>query len=353
MTGRDGFQARSAAGGLGPAGAVRSLDVSRLARSCRDGDRLLEIGALTETRVSDAAGLDAPGPDNDRLLLGFQGTMRAAARPGRRGRLEGGTRKTAEEGPRRLRPPAGVVGDPTGRIRLDPDAAVQHAGRRVCALCAPWGSALAVGKPCTTHPRRVPNRRWGPRHAGAWVWEPWRHARVLAVRPNPASAGPDVDGRTTPRTRTRPGEAPRSTGRTCRVALADGPMVRPDVPPGDLTWEPCRRHPARRDDTRPCRPEARRGAVREGAALVQGIVVCGRGGRRLGVRSLDDGTPPSDAGHQAPVDVAAPTGPSRRGAGLEVAVTPTVLAAMQPAPLAISLATLAHRDAQARQRERP
>jgi DNA invertase Pin-like site-specific DNA recombinase len=186
MTGRDGFQALIAAVGLGQAGAGLSLEVSRLARSCRDGYRLSEICALTETLVIDEEGVYAPGHDNDRLLLGCKGPMREAERHWLRGRLEGGKLKKAEEGPRRFRPPAGLVCDPPGRILRDPDAEVQDAGRLVFDLCEPWGSALAVVKQCTTHHRRFPNRLWGQRHEGELVWEPWRHGGVLAVLHNPA-----------------------------------------------------------------------------------------------------------------------------------------------------------------------
>ena len=56
-TGRDGFATLIAEVGLGHAGAVLSLEVSRLARSCSDGYRLLEICALTDTLVIDEEGI--------------------------------------------------------------------------------------------------------------------------------------------------------------------------------------------------------------------------------------------------------------------------------------------------------
>ena len=70
--GRDGFQFLIAQVGLGQAGAVLSLEASRLARSCSDWYRLLEICALTETLVIDEEGIYDPGQYNDRLLLGFK-----------------------------------------------------------------------------------------------------------------------------------------------------------------------------------------------------------------------------------------------------------------------------------------
>src|SRR5262249_23866004 len=70
--GRDGFQALIAEVGLGHAGAVLSLEVSRLARSSSDWYRLLEICALTDTLVIDEEGIYDPGRYNDRWLLGFK-----------------------------------------------------------------------------------------------------------------------------------------------------------------------------------------------------------------------------------------------------------------------------------------
>ena len=70
--GRDGFQTLVVEVGLGHVGAVLSLEVSRLARSCSDWYRLLEICALTDTLVIDEEGVYDPGLYNDRLLLGFK-----------------------------------------------------------------------------------------------------------------------------------------------------------------------------------------------------------------------------------------------------------------------------------------
>jgi DNA invertase Pin-like site-specific DNA recombinase len=59
-TGRDGFQFLVAEVGLGRAGAVLSLEASRLARACSDWYRLIEICALTNTLVIDEEGVYDP-----------------------------------------------------------------------------------------------------------------------------------------------------------------------------------------------------------------------------------------------------------------------------------------------------
>src|SRR5690348_7132419 len=125
--GRDGFQWLVAEVGLGHVGAVLSLEVSRLARSCSDWYRLLEICALTETLVIDEEGIYDPGHYNDRLLLGFKGTMSEAELHWLRQRLLGGKIAKAEQGQLRFGLPVGLVYDPAGKIVLDPDEQVKGA----------------------------------------------------------------------------------------------------------------------------------------------------------------------------------------------------------------------------------
>src|SRR5205807_1402276 len=106
--GRDGFQWLVAEVGLGHVGAVLSLEVSRLARSCSDWYRLLEICALTDTLVIDEEGIYDPGLHNDRLLLGFKGSMSEAELHWLKSRLLGGKVAKAERGALRFRLPIGA-----------------------------------------------------------------------------------------------------------------------------------------------------------------------------------------------------------------------------------------------------
>src|SRR5579864_4191157 len=126
---RDGFQFLIAQVGLGQAGAVLSLEASRLARSCSDWHRLLEICALTDTLVIDEDGVYDPTQYNDRLLLGILGTMSEAELHWLRSRLLGGQLEKARKGEFRMRSPIGLVYDPVGRLVLDPDEQIQDSIR--------------------------------------------------------------------------------------------------------------------------------------------------------------------------------------------------------------------------------
>jgi DNA invertase Pin-like site-specific DNA recombinase len=75
---REGFQHLVAEVGMGRAGIVLGLEVSRLARNNADWHRLLEICAMSATLICDEDGLYDPTDFNDRLLLGLKGTMSEA-----------------------------------------------------------------------------------------------------------------------------------------------------------------------------------------------------------------------------------------------------------------------------------
>src|SRR3989441_3149773 len=95
---RTGFQQLVADVGMGRAGIVLGLEVSRLARNSTDWHRLLEICALTDTLILDEDGLYDPAHFNDRLLLGLKGTMSEAELHVLRARLRGGILNKARRG---------------------------------------------------------------------------------------------------------------------------------------------------------------------------------------------------------------------------------------------------------------
>src|SRR5437762_5779215 len=70
---REGFQKLVMEVTMGRAGIVLGLEVSRLARSSTDWQRLLEICAITDTLIVDEDGMYDPENLNDRLRLGLKG----------------------------------------------------------------------------------------------------------------------------------------------------------------------------------------------------------------------------------------------------------------------------------------
>ena len=136
---RAGFQHLVAEVGLGHAGIVIGLEVSRLARNSTDWHRLLEICALTETLILDEEGLYDPQHFNDRLLLGLKGTMSEAELHMIRARLQGGILTKARRGELRAPLPVGFVYDEGGRVMLDPGAHCY--GTRFMPFSAPFAAS--------------------------------------------------------------------------------------------------------------------------------------------------------------------------------------------------------------------
>src|SRR3954471_15790027 len=122
---RLGFQKLVAEVGMGHAGLVIGLEVSRLARNSSDWHRLLEICALTDTLILDEDGLYDPTSFNDRLLLGLKGAMSEAELHVLRARLQGGILNKARRAALKVPLPIGFCYTDDDRIVLDPDRQVQ------------------------------------------------------------------------------------------------------------------------------------------------------------------------------------------------------------------------------------
>jgi DNA invertase Pin-like site-specific DNA recombinase len=350
--GRDGFQHLVAEVCLGHAGAVLSLEASRLARSCSDWYRLIEFCSLTHTLVIDEDGVYDPTQYNDRLLLGIKGTMSEAELHWLRSRLLGGKLEKAQEGQLRSRPPTGLVYDPAGRMVLDPDEQVQQALRLVFDTFERVGAALGVAQYFAAQQLRIPTRHHGGSRNGQLTWRPLDQGRVLAILHNPTYTGTYVYGRTKTRAVVLPGEEPRIKGRTRRVALADWPFVIPDHHAAYISWEQFHRNQQRLHDNCTYDHQEQQGAIREGAALLQGLVLCGRCGRRMTIRYLDDGKIPSYECNQLHKNLGEKTCQSLRGDGIDAAVARVFLEAMEPAQLEVSMAAIDQIAQQARSADR-
>jgi DNA invertase Pin-like site-specific DNA recombinase len=273
---RAGFQTLVAEVGMGRAGIVMGLEVSRLARNSTDWHRLLEICALADTLILDEDGIYDPAHFNDRLLLGLKGTMSEAELHVLRARLIGGLLNKARRGELHCRIPIGLVYDAAGRVVLDPDRRVQQTIRVFFETFRRTGSATATVKRFREEGLSFPRRYWhGPRK-GEVVWGPLDHPRTLWVLHHPRYAGAFVYGRTHQRTVDR---KYRKRPREEWVAL-----VR-DTHPGYITWEQFEEHQTMlRENAAVHGHDRRRSPPREGPALLQGLVICGKCGLRMTVR---------------------------------------------------------------------
>ena len=276
---RLGFQRLVAEVGLGHVGLVMGLEVSRLARSSLDWHHLLEICAMTETLILDEDGLYDPATFNDRLLLGLKGTMSEAELHVLKARLQGGILHQAQRGALKVPLPIGLVYAEDGSVILDPDAQIQQAIRLLFAtfkrIGSAWGTVRYFRTQGLLFPRRV---RTGP-HKGEVHWTPLLHNTMLRVLRNPRYAGAFCYGRTHSRTH------PDGSLHLEKIPQEQWPFLLREVHPGYLTWEEYEANLRQLQQNRPAYGEDRRhGPPREGPALLQGLVICGRCGNRMTLR---------------------------------------------------------------------
>ncbi len=276
---REGFQRLVAEVGLGHVGLVMGLEVSRLARSSLDWHHLLEMCAMTGTLILDEDGLYDPATFNDRLLLGMKGTMSEAELHVLRARLRGGILNKASRAALKLPLPMGLAYTEDETVILDPDAQIQQALRVLFATFKRTGSATATVKYFRSQGLLFPHRvRTGP-HAGEIHWGPLLHNATLKVLRNPRYAGAFCYGRTHT-TKRLDGKLRVET-----VAQDQWPFLFRDTHAGYISWEEYEANLHQLQHNRPAYGEERRhGPAREGPALLQGLVICGRCGNRMTLR---------------------------------------------------------------------
>ena len=279
MSERSGFARLAAEVALGHAGLVLGLEVSRLARNNVDWYRLLDLCGVTDTLIGDSDGLYHPGSFNDRLLLGLKGTMSEAELHVLRARLEGGIRNKAARGELRKALPVGLVwGEEEGEILLDGDEAVRGAIQTIFDRFAELGSVRQVWLWMRREGVMFPMRRFA---YGEIQWQVPTYHQVHSVLESPVYAGAYAFGKT--RRERYVDEDGNTRQRMRRLPQAEWGVLIWEHHPGYIdkaTFERNRERIA--GNTRP-RAHEPGGAVREGQALLQGIAVCKRCGRKLNV----------------------------------------------------------------------
>ena len=162
---------------------------------------------------------------------------------------------------------------------LDPDTGVQQAIRHVFTLFARTGSARATVQQFNADGLLFPVRVRTGTHKGELAWMPLQHWRVLRTLHNPRYAGAFAYGRRRERVGANGKKTFQILPREQWIAL-----IR-DAHPGYISWDQYETNQRLLLANATAHGEDRAaGPAREGTALLQGLAICGRCGRRMTVR---------------------------------------------------------------------
>ena len=274
---RDGFQTLVADVSNNLVGAVACLECSRLSRSSADWARLTQFCAYTNTLLIDTDGIYDPNDFNDRLLLGLKATISEAELHFMQGRMRDGLINKAKRGELKRPIPVGYVYD-GDRVIKDPDAEVQNAVEVLFDAFRRKGSAHGVVEYFKFKGYKFPYRIGKGFRRGEVEWVSLGLGQALSALHNPYYAGV------------------YSYGETQTIWTPDGKKQRA-MPREDwhvfikdhhipyISFDEFEENERIISENRTQRkPFDQRTPPREGPALIQGLVWCGKCGLRMTVR---------------------------------------------------------------------
>ena len=218
---------------------------------------------------------------------------------------------------------------------MDPDEGVQHALSTLFRAFRTSGSAYGVVRYFAENNLSFPKRAYGGAWDGKVTWGTLTHSRVLGVIHNPAYAGAYVYGRY------RDNKTIDADGHFEHHPVRlpdkeDWKVFLPDHHQAFISWEEFEENQKRLASNQT--NMERCGPAREGAALLTGVLLCGRCGRRMtvrytgtgGIRPLYECIGRWEHGNKA-------TCSSVPAEALDQAVSERILAIMKPSELELSL----------------
>jgi DNA invertase Pin-like site-specific DNA recombinase len=275
---REGFKKLVSEVGMGLAGLVIGLEVSRLARNSSDWHRLLEICALTGTLILDEDGLYDPCLFNDRLLLGLKGAMSEAELHVLKARLQGGIFSKAARGELKGPIPVGFVYNETNQVMLDPDRQIQESIRLFFKTFQRIGSASGTVKYFRANKIKFPRKLRKKPNKGDVIWAELPHSRALQLLHNPRYAGAFFFGRI------KTSHLADGTIRYEKQNRDQWHALIPSAHDGYISWKTHEDNLKRlAENSHANGSDRKKSPPREGTALLQGIVVCGVCGSRMTV----------------------------------------------------------------------
>jgi hypothetical protein len=239
---------------------------------------LLGLCGIAGVAVVDEQAIYDPSDPDDKLLLDLKGTMSEAELHWLGLRLMGARRQKARRGELEIHPPTGYVWHDGGLV-LDPDEAVVRAIRSLFDRFRVEPSVCALLRWANEQRIQMPTRQTYADGTTEVMWKPLRASRLYWMLHNPIYAGAYAYGRCTKVEKIVDGNIRRAMQR--EHDPSKWLVVKQDAHAGYITWTEYlhNQDTMRQNMARMGSPH--RGAPREGPALLSGLLVCGRCGRRM------------------------------------------------------------------------
>jgi DNA invertase Pin-like site-specific DNA recombinase len=274
---RAGFERMVAEVCLGKVGAVAAREVSRFARNSREWQQLVEVCRVVDTVLIDQEMVYAPRLSNDRLLLGLKGSLNEYELDLLRQRSVEARREKARRGELLQAAPVGYIKTEDQRLEKDPDLRVQQAILLVFRKFLELGTVRQTLMWFLEHGLQVPARN----ARGETFWKRPVYRSMHRMLTSPIYGGAYTYGKTEHLVRYDAGK-PRYLCR--RKPREQWLALIPGAHEGYVSWEEFERIAgAIRENTKGA------GAVKNGPALLTGLLRCSRCGRKLTVRYTGSG----------------------------------------------------------------
>lgn len=334
-TQRQGFQRLLSEVSLGRVGIIFGYEVSRLSRNNSDWYRLLELTAMFDTLIADYDGIYDLNLFNDRLLLGLKGTMSEAELHLMQLRLAAGRKRQLERGEYRSYLPTGYVRLDDGSVIKDPNERIRSVLDLLFAKFREFPSCTRLLQYFADHDIQLPRRQVSGIKQGEILWKPAQYSALYEILTMPTYSGTFVYGRR---------QSQRGTLTRVRTPRDEWAYIHHNIYPAYITWETYLANQEKLQANRPVvTPNSPRptGASREGNALLQGLVFCGKCGQRMTTHYKSYGRYTCE---MAKRQFGKPVCEIIRATVIDKVVVETFFEAIQPAQLDALTAVLEHQD---------
>lgn len=277
---RAGFKELLAQVALHQVGIILSLDASRLSRNSKDWAQLFELCAHFNTLIADLDQVYDLSHPNDRMVMGIKGTVSEMELLILRRRLSSGTEAKAARGELRLNLPTGYAYNAVGKVVFDPDKRVHEALRTMFDKFASFTSVrqLAMWYRDTETLFPVARINWSRQKR----WSVPSSRTLYNLLRHPIYTGAYVWGRRYTEIKCVDGKLVKRVGQNWEVEK-HRVFIR-DHHAAYIGWEQFLENCAKLCQNRPrWKMQENNGAIRDGLALLAGILRCGHCGGRIHV----------------------------------------------------------------------